>query len=310
MKQSEARIILVKRKTRLEEMIARYNTILQARFYIEHLGADFDDYQEEDLSYRTSLSVAVQNLEPFGRVQVIDRELVPNFIFTPTDIVVAVGQDGLVANVLKYLSKQPLIGVNPDPKRWDGVLLPFTSSELHAVLTELLHHKRPIKYISLAKAVLNDGQYLLAVNDLFIGQRTHTSARYQIQSGNVTEQQSSSGVIISTGLGYTGWLKSVLAGAAGVANATTNDPVAIQAEKPSWDANFLYFSVREPYPSCTTGSSLVFGKVLPEKPLHIRSSMAENGVIFSDGIEHDFLEFNSGIQATISVADEVRCLVQ
>jgi hypothetical protein len=37
--------------------------------------------------------------------------------------------------------------------------------------------------------------------------------------------------------------------------------------------------------------------------------MAENGVIFSDGIEKDFLEFNSGTKATIGVAEKHGALV-
>ena len=35
-----------------------------------------------------------------------------------------VGQDVLVANVAKYLSGQPVIGVNPEPERNSGVLVP------------------------------------------------------------------------------------------------------------------------------------------------------------------------------------------
>ncbi len=54
------------------------------------------------------------------------------------------------------------------------------------------------------KAILNDGQVMYGVNDLYIGQRTHISSRYQIQIGGNSEFQSSSGVIISTGLGATG----------------------------------------------------------------------------------------------------------
>lgn len=37
----------------------------------------------------------------------------------------------------------------------------------------------------------------------------------------------------------------------------------------------------------------------------VLSYMPENGVIFSDGIVDDFLEFNSGTQATISIAEKM-----
>ncbi|MCC9032632.1 hypothetical protein LMH45_11125, partial [Neisseria gonorrhoeae] len=57
-----------------------------------------------------------------------------NYIFAADDIVVTLGQDGMVANTLKYLNGQPLVGVNPEPKRWDGVLLPFEPSQVASVL--------------------------------------------------------------------------------------------------------------------------------------------------------------------------------
>ena len=67
----------------------------------------------------------------------------------------------------------------------------------------------------MTQAVLNDGRSLFAVNDLFIGQKTHISARYILKQGDQQEAQSSSGIIISTGAGSSGWHRSILAGAAG-----------------------------------------------------------------------------------------------
>ena len=78
----------------------------------------------------------------------------------------------------------------------------------------------------------------------------------------------------------------------------------------AWDADYLCFTVREPFPTKTTGASLVFGRVTPESPLILESRMAENGVIFSDGIEKDFLEFNSGTQAVIGIAERKGILVE
>ena len=45
-------------------------------------------------------------------------------------------------------------------------------------------------------------------------------------------------------------------------------------------------------------------------PLILESQMAENGVIFSDGIEKDFLEFNSGTQVVIGIAEKKGMLVE
>ena len=302
-RRTENKIVVIVRRTRLDDLIVRFNTEDQARFYVEHLGADFSDYQTEDRVYKQAVRDAENILSHHGRVQVVDRAFVPNFIFGPMDTVVAIGQDGLVANVLKYLDGQVLVGVNPDAKRWEGVLLPFTLADLDLVMPEVFAKKRPVADVTMAEAKLNNGQTLLAVNDLFVGPRTHTSARYSLRIGEKIEDHSSSGIIVSTGLGSTGWLRSILAGATGVASALSGGSLKISERKAvEWDADYLYFSVREPWPSKTSGAEITFGKVTQRQPLILESHMPENGVIFSDGIESDFMEFNSGTEATITIA--------
>jgi hypothetical protein len=104
-------------------------------------------------------------------------------------------------------------------------------------------------------------------------------------------------------LGSTGWFRSILAGATGIASALSGRPIKIDEKKAfAWDADYLYFSVREPWPSKTSSAHITFGKVTPKTPLVLVSHMPEDGVIFSDGIESDFLEFNAGTEATIHLA--------
>lgn len=307
---TENKIVLVSRKTRLEELIVKYNTLEQAKFYVEHLGADFSDYLSEHKRYQESLREAQETLQIMGRLQIIDRAFLPNFIFGKDDIVIAVGQDGLVANTLKYLDSHPLLGVNPDPKRWDGVLLPFRVADLQSIMPEVFAKRRAIKEVTIAKAKLNNGQVLYGVNDIFIGPKSHTSARYKIRIGDKQEQHSSSGVIVSTGLGSTGWFKSLMAGAMGIVRNGAQFPTRQTApEAMPWDTNFLYYTVREPFPSKTSSASLVFGKIEREENLQLVSNMPENGVIFSDGIEADYLEFNSGTEVTIGIAEKRGMLV-
>jgi NAD kinase len=307
---TETKIILVVRATRLADLKAKFATKSQARFYVSRLGGDFSDYEHEDASYQQAIAITRQTLGALGRVQVVQREFLPNFVFGAEDVVVALGQDGLVANILKYLDGQQLVGVNPDPHRWDGQLLPFKVADIDKIMRDVLKGARPTREVTMAQARLNTGLSLHAVNDLFIGPKSHGSARYRISSGNDAENHSSSGVIVSTGLGSTGWFKSLIAGAAGVAAASGFAPKQEPGDtRFPWEADYLYFTVREPFPSNTTGTGLVFGKVTRSQPLVIESMMAENGVIFSDGIEHDFLEFNSGTKATISLADRTGHLV-
>lgn len=299
---TENKVVLVTQKTRLENLVCRYNTESQARFYIEHHGGDFGDYKLEHETYRAAVGKAVSFLESYGRLQIVDREHIPNFLFGKKDLVVAIGRDGLVANVLKYLTVQKLIGVNPDPARWDGILLPFSAGDLPKVVPDAILNKRRIKTVTIAEARLNDGQSLCGVNDLFIGQSTHVSARYEISLAGKKEVQSSSGIIVSTGLGSTGWLKSIIAGAAGIDRYCGISARPALSRDFAWNSEYLYFTVREPYPSTSTGANIVFGKIEKGKPMTVVSFMPENGVIFSDGVEHDFLQFNSGAVATIDLS--------
>ena len=298
---TENKIVLVTQQTRLEELVKRFNTKEQAKFYVEHHGADFHDYELEHKTYYNAVRTATDFLESYGRLQRIDRKYLPNYLFGTSDLVIAIGRDGLVANTMKYLSTQKIIGVNPDPKRWDGVLLPFSADDIEKIIPEVYANKRKTKKVTFATAILNDGQKLSAVNDLFIGQKTHISARYSISLSGKSEIQSSSGIIVSTGLGSTGWLKSIIAGANGIENHFRGERTNIGHTEMQWDANYLYFTVREPYPSTSTGASISFGRIEGGSYLTINSLMPENGVIFSDGVESDYLEFNSGAVAQIGV---------
>jgi len=292
------RLILVSRKTRLQELIERFNTWPQAKFYLEHNQVDAGDYLREHDVYMQQLLEAERILKGQGRFQLLERGYLPDYRFSPEDIVVVVGQDGLVANTLKYLQGQPVIAVNPDPRRWEGRLLPFVLAQLPEVVQRARDGRSESKSITFAEARTNDGQRLLGVNDLFIGPKSHTSARYALQWHGQQEEQSSSGIIVSTGFGSSGWFKSILAGAIGVTGQQSH-PLAGGFE---WQAKKLHFTVREPFPSRTTGTRLVFGEIEGDDCLRLESHMAENGVVFSDGIESDYLSFNSGTVLTVGVA--------
>jgi hypothetical protein len=86
-------------------------------------------------------------------------------------------------------------------------------------------------------------------------------------------------------------------------------PPAPETYRLPWEADELYFSVREPFTSRTSAANIVFGKIGPRRPLVLRSYMPENGVIFSDGVEADYLAFNSGAVATIGVAERKARLI-
>ena len=298
---SWSRVLIVRRATRLEELIARFNTKPQARFYIESAGGDFADYDAEDAAYRRALDEVEHGIRGIAKVHVIDRGFLPNYLFADDELVVAVGQDGLVANTAKYSLARPIVGVNPEPSRYDGVLLPFDAHSAISAVRDALGGNASIQQVSMATVRLNDGQHLLAFNDFFIGVRTHVSARYRIAADGHEEVQSSSGVLVSTGAGSTGWLSSVFNMAAGV-GAFVGARVKLPRPLP-WNARELRWVVREPFASRATAATMVVGRLGEGELLELESHMPTNGVIFSDGLEQDFLNFNSGAIAHLGLAD-------
>ena len=327
----DQKIIVVTRKTRLAEVLQRFHTRSQARFYlarakeIENLRegpspgrrrasrtleaareeGEFSEYQREDDRYQRALESLERGLDFGLKVQKVDRSFLPTLVFGPEDIVVTVGQDGLVANTAKYALGHPIVAVNPDPERIDGILLPFTTGEAAGAVRAVLDGRARYREVTLARAELADAQVLLAFNDLFVGNRTHISARYRIELGPRSEPQSSSGVLVSTGAGSTGWLSSVFNMAEGIGQAFEGG----HRVRLEWQDPRLAFVVREPFVSRQSRAGIVAGLIEQGRELVIESFMPSNGVIFSDGVEADYLEFNTGAIARVRAADERARLV-
>jgi NAD kinase len=299
------KIVVVTKKTPLQELIHRLNSKAQAKFYLEQNKVSFAEYEQFDTLYQRAVDHIRRQLPHGVKQQFIDRDFLPTYLFSDRDLVITVGPDGLVINVAKYLTSQPILAVNPDPTRIDGVLIPFICADLKPWVERALAGTAKITHISMAKATLNDGQTLYGVNDLFIGQRGHGSARYRLEFAGRHEQQSSSGIIISTGAGCTGWLRSIATGAWQIAQyfGAVGEPPGTEQLALGWGSDRLWFSVREPFVSRISGAEMVFGQLAPGQELVITSHMPDNGVIFSDGIENDYLAFNSGLVARVGLAE-------
>jgi len=301
------KIFVVTRKTRLAELVERFNTVGQARFYIESAGGNFAEYENEDAVYRRAIEITRRELSSDLKVLFLDRGLVPTVLFTEKDLIVTLGQDGLVANTAKYVKGQPIIAVNPDPERFDGVLLPYLPGQVGEAVGSLFAGKIRVREVTMAEARFQDGQRILAFNDLFLGASSHVSARYKITLNDRSEYQSSSGVLVSTGAGSTGWVSSVFNMAQGMAAAMGGkapQPIHMQWEDPR-----LFFVAREPFISRHSSAGVVAGWIADGQDLLLESTMPSGGCVFSDGIEADSIEFNSGAVVRVHRAAEKARLV-
>ncbi len=156
--------------------------------------------------------------------------------------------------------------------------------------------KQPLDRLALLVTQL--AQQLVALNETFVGHRTHQSARYQLVVGDRSERHSSSGLIVATGTGATGWARSI------------HRACASDLSLPSPAERRLTFLVREAFPSGITGTDLDEGSLDPGERLRITSEMNEGGVAFGDGIESDHIDFHWGTVLTIGIADASLRLVQ
>lgn len=280
------RVVVVTRPTDLDQLLLRHGTRAQARFFLESRGQRLQDivarHDVQDAAIHT-----VQTAIPLAwRRARIQRSDLDRFLFETDDIIVAVGQDGLVANVAKYLSGQAVVGVNPSKELFDGVLVRHAPSSTATLLDEL-RNGRPCEARTMVEARTGDGQRLVALNEVYIGHRTHQSSRYRLRFGDVEERHSSSGLIVCTGTGSSGWARSVRL-------RRVDGPVL-----PDVLSNDLTFLVREPWPSVQTGTDLVDGRFGPGVSLELTSEMNDGGVVFGDGIEQDALDLPFGQTLTV-----------
>jgi hypothetical protein len=284
----EPRVVMVTRPTGYEGLLARHGTHGQAKWFLERQGLSIEGLQAEQEAQVRACEHVWRAIPSTWRQVRIDRADLDRFLFEPEDLVVAVGQDGLVANVAKYLDAQAVIGVNPGG--YDGVLVRHTPQRGAALLVPVAERQVPLQQRTRVQAMTDDGQKLLALNEIYLGHRTHQSSRYTLSFADERERQSSSGLIVATGTGATGWARSI---------ATTR---GTRLPLPEPTAPQLVFFVREAWPSKTTGATVVEGLVDEGHPLVVACEMHTGGVCFGDGIESDLIELPFARKVTLQRA--------
>lgn len=290
------RVVVVTRSSSYAQLIAKHGTREQARFFLANREQSIDAVHEDHRQFEIARQAVCAAIPSSWRQASVDRDDLHRFVFEPGDVVIAIGQDGLVANAAKYLDGQPVIGIDPAPGRNAGVLVPHRAPAAAALLQSVIRKRATIQVRTMVEVELDDGQRLLALNELFVGHPRHQSARYRLSYGGRAERHSSSGVVVSTGTGASGWARSIARERAGC-------PALPAPADPR-----LAFFVREAWPSPVTGTELTAGLIERDQTLEITSEL-DDGVIFGDGIEDDRLEFRWGSRARIRVASRQLALV-
>lgn len=289
------RVVLVHRRTEYEELLSIHGTRGQAAFFLSSRDRDIAELEDRHRLTQQAVETALAAIPVDWRRGRVERGDVSRFLFAPEDIIVVVGQDGLVANVAKYLTSQPVIGIDPEPGRNAGVLVTHGARDLG----ELLQGTGQVTERTMVRARLTDGQQLLALNEIFLGHPGHQTARYELQApagrARQTEAQASSGLIVATGTGATGWCRSL----------SLERGSRLRLPNPA-ERRLVWF-VREAWPSPTTGTSMTEGE-LNGQELGV-TIKTERLVAFGDGIESDSLALTWGRTVHIGRAERTLRLV-
>jgi hypothetical protein len=276
------RIVVVHRATELDELLARHGTRGQVDFFLRSRGRDLGEVEARQAAMQRALAAISAAVPVDWRQGRVERTDLDRFLFGPEDVVVVVGQDGLVANVAKYLDDQPVIGVDTDPARNPGVLVRFPPEAVGDLLRSANRHD----LLTMVEAVSDDGQRLRALNEVFVGPASHQTARYALAAGGRHEAQASSGLVVATGTGSTGWCRSLWL--EHHSHLTLPGPT---------DPGLAWF-VREAWPSPATDTTYTEG-LLEGSALSLRVE-SERMVVFGDGIETDRLDLTWGQSLTVA----------
>ena len=286
------RAVLVRRATEYEELVARHGTHGQAAYFLASRGRDIEEVAGRHRRTRRALAEVTAAVPPAWRQAQVERADLDRFLFAPEDVVVVVGQDGLVANTAKYLTGQPVIGIDTDPGRNPGVLVRHRPRDAAALLAAL--PGTAVDELTMVEAVADDTQRLVALNEIYLGMPGHQTARYRLgldEYGGAVEAQASSGVLVGTGTGATGWLRSVWQERGGA------------PALPSPTEERLVWFVREAWPSPVTGTSLVSGELSAGAGLTVTVE-SDRLIAFGDGMESDSLQLSWGQRVRVGVCTE------
>ncbi|ARE72999.1 hypothetical protein B6R96_02830 [Streptomyces sp. Sge12] len=286
------RAVIVHRRTEYEELLARHGTHGQAAFFLSSRGRSIDEVVRRHERTRQALREVAAAVPLTWRNSRVERADLDRFLFAPEDVVVVVGQDGLVANTAKYLRGQPVVGIDTDPGRNPGVLVRHRCADAAALLRAATAAGSRAEELTMVEAVADDTQRLLALNEIYLGSPGHQTARYRLGSDGENgpgEAQASSGVLVGTGTGATGWLRSLW--------LERGSRAGLPAP---CDRRLLWF-VREAWPSPTTGTTKVAGELGQGQGLQLTVE-SDRMVVFGDGMESDALELTWGQSVRLGIA--------
>lgn len=205
-------VLIVIKKTKFELDMEKYNGDLE--FYKKLTAIQnnsFDRIYSSHLRQLESRKILQEEIFPNGTF--IFRDGLENLEVSNFDLVVALGGDNHFTYVAHHSQGVPILGCNSDEKTSFGALLSFTPETLKLTLKEDWKNTQTenwsmiygeIEYIDGKKI-----QTIPCVSEISIrNNNPDLTSRYILYYDDIIEEQKSSGLLLYTGAGYTGWYMS------------------------------------------------------------------------------------------------------
>lgn len=235
------------------------------------------------------------HLETVEKVRKILKNKGTNFVFVKfddlrendfddVDMVISLGGDGTFVRAGNFVKNQLIFGINSDPETSEGALVSLFSNDVEK-LNDIIDGKYKTMIRERARVVLNEKEIReLVVNAVFVGAASqfHCS-RYVVDFKGHKEEHRSSGILVSTGSGSTGWFKSA------------------GGEIFKHDEKKLKFIIREPYNGDRLyRPELVSGEIADGESIEIISTRDYGGVV---AVDDSVYEVKKGDSIKVSLSD-------
>lgn len=280
-------IVIGRKTTRYEGNLKKYGSheALGERISYDKLGERVEDHWD----YQKTLSELESEFESAGvdchivRVPVNSCE-----VFENKDLIVSLGGDGTTLRTSHYIKDDtPLLPLRTG--RSIGVLCSGEADKAGSIIERLLEDDFSIEERMRVAAEFR-GRKEYALNEVMVGNKYPRPSYYKLLFKGKEEEQGSSGVVVSSGSGSTGWYGNVW--------ETSN------LKSFPRDSKKLRYIVREPMRVEEEGLELLHGEIEEGEEFKIESLMDFNGVICFDSALKFMYDFPLGDTVKLSVSDE------
>lgn len=225
----------------------------------------------------------IKSYFPGSNFLVMEYSSLKKEMLNDVDLVLTLGGDGTFVKAANLIENSYILGINAEPEKSEGALTTITLGEI-TKLQEIQKNNFQIKEFQRIDIKLN-GKLLdeKAINEVYLGTETQFhSSRYKITFQNKTEEQRSSGILVSTGTGSKAWFCSA-----------GGEPFDCDEKK-------LKFVVREPYFGKRVFTPTVLkGDLFENEKIVIESTRDFGGII---SINDSIYQFNLNSIAEISLS--------